>query len=229
MTIPERIKQCRKAQKMTQEKLAELVGMSIMTIRRWEWGEQTPNASVLPKLADALHTTVSYLMGEEPDTEPPLPPSNARVSDRDVVWIPVVSNTVKVCCGDGNSYPEDIEWEEIGRYPILTTDVLGYAWQMKDGGYHIIAVEGDSMEPMIPDGSRILIVDVEILDGDLAVCLYRGRTMLRGIAFEKNGVRLIPWNKQYPEIYVPKDSEELYFLGKMLGIIGGFRKLSSMR
>ena len=190
----------------------------------------------MPQLAAALHTTVGYLMGiEEPAPEgsgaekpegaaaapdkrpaPPLPESNVRPLSG-VVWVPVVTSNIKVCCGDGNGY-EDLVWEEVGKYPILEADLMGYSWQLRDGGFHIITVEGDSMEPKVNDKDRILIADVEIRNGDLAVCLYRERMVLRGVSFEKGGVRLIPWNKEYSEIFVPnEDGEDLRFIGKMLG------------
>ena len=69
MDIQQRIKERRKACKLTQEDVAGLLGVSIMTIRRWEWGQQVPTADVLPKLAAALNTTVGYLMGIEDNPE----------------------------------------------------------------------------------------------------------------------------------------------------------------
>ena len=34
-----------------------------MTIRRWEWNERNPDISIMPRLAEALNTSVAYLMG----------------------------------------------------------------------------------------------------------------------------------------------------------------------
>ena len=71
MNMAERIKYCRQKIKMSQQELADLVGISIMTVRRWEWNERTPNASIIPKLAEVLNTTAAYLMGEAPESESP--------------------------------------------------------------------------------------------------------------------------------------------------------------
>ena len=57
------IKTKRKAEKMTQQELANKIGVSLMTVVRWENGPRTPNSALIPQLAEALHTSVSYLMG----------------------------------------------------------------------------------------------------------------------------------------------------------------------
>ncbi len=39
-----------------------------MTVRRWEWGVQTPNTDIMPRLAEALDTSVGYFMGFDNNT-----------------------------------------------------------------------------------------------------------------------------------------------------------------
>lgn len=79
MEIGERIRKQRKAIRLRQDELAASVGMSTKSIQRWEYGERPPHADVIPQLAEALHTTVAYLMGLEdapaPGQESPEPPS----------------------------------------------------------------------------------------------------------------------------------------------------------
>ena len=58
-----RIKQKRKEQRLTQQELADKVGVSLMTVLRWEKGERTPNTSIMNRLAESLNTSVEYLMG----------------------------------------------------------------------------------------------------------------------------------------------------------------------
>lgn len=66
-TTTNRIKTRRKELRLTQSELAQKVGTSLMTIVRWEKGERTPNISIMPKLAEALNTSVAYLMGFDDD------------------------------------------------------------------------------------------------------------------------------------------------------------------
>ena len=70
MKIKQRIRERRKDNKLTQEKLAEIIGVSLMTLKRWEWGDSAPRAEELQKLAEALNTTSAYLLGETDDPRP---------------------------------------------------------------------------------------------------------------------------------------------------------------
>lgn len=56
----------RKEKAMTQEQLAELLGVSNKTISKWENGKCMPDYSVIKLLCNELNITVSELMdGEE--------------------------------------------------------------------------------------------------------------------------------------------------------------------
>lgn len=67
--VSARIKERRKEQKLTQQELADKIGVSLMTVLRWEKGERTPNTSIMPQLSSALNVSAGYLMGmeEKPD------------------------------------------------------------------------------------------------------------------------------------------------------------------
>ena len=66
LTLGDRIRQARKG-KMTQSELAESLGLSDMTIRRWEAGTRIPNAEDIKKTANVLGVPLSELIGEETD------------------------------------------------------------------------------------------------------------------------------------------------------------------
>ena len=70
--ISERIKQRRLEIRRTQKEIAEMVGVSLVTITRWEnpTSGRTPNSALLAKLADALETSVDYLMGTKKEKTP---------------------------------------------------------------------------------------------------------------------------------------------------------------
>ena len=65
MTTGEKIKQLRKKNGLTQEQLAELVDVAVTSVRRWEWGENTPTVKFIQKLAGVLNTTPEYLLEDE--------------------------------------------------------------------------------------------------------------------------------------------------------------------
>lgn len=224
--ISKRIAIVRKGKGWIQTQLAEALGVSVDTVRRWEQGKRTPDTDMLQRLAQTLNTSTGYLLGE---TENPvrleadalvskmeqLPESNVRLVD--VTWVPVVDGAITVCCGAGTAYAEDVEWNVVGKYPVPTADLMGFSWALKDGGFRIITVEGDSMAPRIEDGDQVLFADTELLNGDLGLVRYRGRYMVRGVFFEGDNIRLQALNKEYdPIIVTPDDLDKFCILGKVL-------------
>ena len=60
----QRLKGFRKRAGLTQEKLAELIKVSMMTVCRWEWGERVPRMDDIKKLCEVLHVSEADLMNE---------------------------------------------------------------------------------------------------------------------------------------------------------------------
>ena len=65
MTLGERIKECRQNVKISQEKLAELVGVSRQAVTKWESNQTAPNTENLFKLAEIFGTTVDMLISSD--------------------------------------------------------------------------------------------------------------------------------------------------------------------
>ncbi|MHB0913359.1 MAG: helix-turn-helix domain-containing protein [Armatimonadota bacterium] len=63
--LAENIKRRRKELGLSQEKLAEIVGLSTNHIARIETGTRTPSLGILDRIAEALGTTVSELTAEQ--------------------------------------------------------------------------------------------------------------------------------------------------------------------
>ena len=59
------IKKARLSEGLTQEELAEKLGISTVSVCKWETGKAFPAVKRLKEVADALHTTVSELLNEE--------------------------------------------------------------------------------------------------------------------------------------------------------------------
>lgn len=58
-----RLRHLRKDRSLTQQQLAELIGVKNSVISFYEVGERMPSPEALRKLAMALHTTTDYLLG----------------------------------------------------------------------------------------------------------------------------------------------------------------------
>ena len=60
-----RIKELRKSSKITQEQLAEILGIKRENISRWENNAAQPSRENLIKFADYFSVTTDYLLGRE--------------------------------------------------------------------------------------------------------------------------------------------------------------------
>ncbi len=59
----ERIKELRKSQNITQEKLAAYLGVSYQAVSKWETGATWPDITLLPRIAHFFGVTADYLLG----------------------------------------------------------------------------------------------------------------------------------------------------------------------
>ena len=62
MTVGERIKQLRKKSELTQQQLADKVGITYIQIGRYETGTSNASSDILQKVATASNTTADFLM-----------------------------------------------------------------------------------------------------------------------------------------------------------------------
>lgn len=69
MTISEKILYCRKRCGLSQEALAEKIGVSRQAISKWETGEATPELSKLALLAKTFGVTADWLISEDDPPE----------------------------------------------------------------------------------------------------------------------------------------------------------------
>lgn len=65
MTISERIRLTRQQKNMSQKALAEVAGVNLKSLSRYELGTSIPPADVIKKLADALKVSTDTLLSDE--------------------------------------------------------------------------------------------------------------------------------------------------------------------
>ena len=61
-TFNDNLRRIRKEKKITQEQLAEFVGVSPQAVSKWEMNS-FPDASLLPKIAEKLEVSIDELFG----------------------------------------------------------------------------------------------------------------------------------------------------------------------
>lgn len=69
MTLAEKIAWCRKRAGLSQEELAERVGVSRQAVSKWELGDATPEVGKLLQLARTFGVTTDWLLGEDAPEE----------------------------------------------------------------------------------------------------------------------------------------------------------------
>lgn len=57
------LREIRKAKGMTQQELADIVGVDFSAVSHWEKGDAIPRGELMPTIADALGCTIDELFG----------------------------------------------------------------------------------------------------------------------------------------------------------------------
>jgi len=68
MTLPDKLQQYRRLNKYSQEKLAELLGVSRQAVTKWENGKSAPNTENLIKLTAIYKIGLNDLINDRPET-----------------------------------------------------------------------------------------------------------------------------------------------------------------
>ena len=117
-----RIRTRRKELKLTQTELADKIGVSLMTVVRWEKGERTPNTSVMNQLAEALDTSVAYLMGLDSEDDGSIMAEKVATSSKQQFIFPSLAYWGEVV---DNARKAAQNGQSLGSIYSLLTDATG--------------------------------------------------------------------------------------------------------
>ena len=78
MNFPEKIQSLRKKAGMSQEALAERLGVSRQAVSKWESGQSLPDTEKLIRLSDLFQVSTDYLLKDAPEAPAPAPAAPAR-------------------------------------------------------------------------------------------------------------------------------------------------------
>ncbi len=104
MKLNDKIYFCRKKARLSQEALAEHIGVSRQAISKWETGEAAPEITKLPLLASVFQVTADWLLddsAEPPEDMPPEDPqepaedASSAPSDPDRGFVPPVQPSMQ--------------------------------------------------------------------------------------------------------------------------------------
>ena len=84
MSFPERIKSLRIQRRYSQSELSKLIGVKNNTVWRWENNKTKPDTETIVKIAHALNTTASYLLGETENPEADIQSLAQKLTNEDI-------------------------------------------------------------------------------------------------------------------------------------------------
>ena len=203
MSFSERLKDLRKTNKITQEKLATIIGVERSSIGKYESSSTIPSKETLVKIAQYFNVTTDYLLGNEIKIQ----------TDKKGIKIPVFS---KVSADMPISAIEDV----VG-YEEIPEDLAS------KGEYFALIIKGDSMEPRITAGDIVIIrSQATIENGEFAaVQINGGEVTCKKIKKTSQGIILISLNRMYePMFYSNKQIEQLpiRIIGKVVELRAKF-------
>lgn len=208
MTVGDRIRQVRQEQDVTQQELADYIGVSKQAVYKYENNIVTniPTDKV-DAIAKRLKVSPAYLMGweEQPTPKPtspaPIPPGFQPMPSMDMV--PLVG---RIACGTPITAEENVEQMVCvpSRWHATFT----------------LTCKGDSMEPRIHDGDLVAIrSQPEVEQGEIAAVRIGEEATLKHVYLHENFIELRPENPAYESIILSKEEMNAVVIeGKAVGL-----------
>ena len=229
----ERIKKRREELGLTQEGLAQKLGLNGKTIWRIENEKREVKLKTLNRIADALNTSAAFLMGETDNPQPrkivtiqPDPGNKLSKGNRNIVnfdqntgpivphmWLPLLNH--EVCAGRGFDYddlvPDAKEWIP---WPV---DKMGGPSKPKLPFF--IPVNGDSMlSAGIKDGDMVLVnPNIDVRNGNVVYVEWCGMRSIKAFVQYPSGEIELQSGK--PTIYLTSEqalSSDFRVIGKVI-------------
>ena len=205
MDMYDRIRNRRKELGMTQDELAKLTGYNDRSsIAKIEAKKADLSQSKIIAFAEALKVNTSYLMdGELKKTEEN---SNIDINNMDTEYL-MVPLYESISAGYGASNSEFIE-----MIPVFGLKKNGTT-------YFAVKVEGDSMEPKIPNGSTIIIKkDIQIESGEIGAFNLNDENFVKQKKVVKDRLILHSFNLAY-EDKVVNEFDDFIEYGKVVKVM----------
>lgn len=149
LTLAENIRAFRKERRLTQDQLAEALGVTVGSVYKWESGQSIPELNMLVEIADFFDTSMDALLGY-------------RIKDNDIA---AVIQRMREYCRVRNPEALDEAEKVLKKYPNSFEVVHGCArvyaffgvlcWQPDTGGLQIRTSRStDSYCCFVPDALR---------------------------------------------------------------------------
>lgn len=208
-TLGTRLKALRKTKKVTQQQVADAIGVSKTSVIYWEKDENLPKHDSLMALASTLGVTSDYLLNGK----------NASIDNNVGVPFPLTGRLVPVI-----SWVQAGAWTSVDSVPAGTQFDEWLPPNPKCGknGYGLTVV-GESMLPDFRPADKIYVnPDFQTNDlktGDLVIVSCEGdlEATFKKLIVESGNMYLQPLNPDWPEKTIPL-VDGCKLVGKVVGL-----------
>ena len=198
------IRTMRLSRGMSQQALADELGVSRSTVGMYEQGSREPNLDTIEAIADVFNVPIAALVDSSEQRQIRLPINVMPMSDIQPHRVPLIGS---VAAG----------------VPILAEESYDLYIDAPSKADYALRVEGDSMEPTYLNGDVIYIrQQPDVLDGQVGVVLTDDSATLKHIYHKQNGLLLISDNPKYPPMEMTFDD---YSTIQILGIPCGYTRM----
>lgn len=191
---------------INQTDMAKDLGFPEMTVSNWINANTYPRPDKIQIMADYFGIKRSDLTEEKPENIIEIGP--------EIVRIPIIGT---IACGDPITATQNIE----GYFNE-------FAEMLPSGNLFMLIAKGDSMEPTIPNGSKVLVREQkDVESGEIAAVQVNGDTeaTLKRIKKQGNVIYLIPDNPKHDTIIID-ESNPGRIIGKAVRVTKDLTKLN---
>lgn len=155
-TIGRKISDLRKEKGLTQEELAERLGVSAQAVSKWENDNSCPDIMLLPKIAQLFGVTIDSLLMDEPKKETQILPPEERKNIDDLVF------RIRVNSAEGDKVRVNLP------IPLVKLGIeMGVKMPQVSGNEALKDIDFAQLMEMIEKGLVGKLVEVESAQGDI--------------------------------------------------------------
>ena len=199
-TLGDRIRILRSGRALTQQAVAEALGVSRSAVAMWEKDEREPDLETLAQLAKLLGVPLTALVERR---EAPLPQNLRPVRARRIPLLGTIAAGEPIFAEEEHETYVDVDGSARADFAL--------------------EVKGESMEPLYKDGDVVYIRrQDDVRDGQVAAVVVDDSATLKRVYHLPVGVQLMPLNPAFaPMLFTPENSDSVRILGLAVGY---FRK-----
>ena len=199
-TLGDRMRILRSGRGLTQQAVAEGLGVSRSAVAMWEKNEREPNLETLAALAKLLNVPMTALVERE---ERPLPENVRPARYRRIPLLGAIAAGEPIFAGEEHETYVDVGGSVQADFAL--------------------EVQGESMEPVYKDGDVVYIrSQSDVSDGQVAAVVIDDSATLKRVYHLPIGVQLMPINPAFaPMLFTAQNSNSVRILGLAVGY---FRK-----